>query len=199
MNVLKIIILVASVIVSGCATSFKYTYDYKPKNEKLSFEVIDVRPPEEKQATLGSLYIDNDQYGIYRLGDDQIVPDRILYLSEYISERASDLLKDKIIKVSHFEIINNTHKASQRGATASLLGGLVGAVIYASTNPDANAFIQINLQLDTEGQSYSAQVDNAYTIDKMKGISKEQLAIVIRKAMDLAIDNILEHMQKHAN
>jgi hypothetical protein len=192
MNIVIIALFGLSLLASGCATSKKYNYDCTPKNEKLAFEIQDKRPEKEKQAEIMSLSISSDQYGIYRLGDGQVIPDRILYLSEKISERAEGKLNGKQITVSHFEIFNNQQKAMKGTALAASLGGLVGAAIYASVSPDVNAFIQVELELNTDGKSYGTKIIKGYTIDTWKGISDEQLANQIKQAMDLAVEDVLK-------
>jgi len=53
-------------------------------------------------------------YGVYRIGDDQLVPDRLALLGQALQTAHGDRLSGKSIEVHRFEVFNN-YQAMLRG------------------------------------------------------------------------------------
>lgn len=198
MRWLKTVAIAVSVLVTGCATSMQYNYQYTPKNQTLGFEVKDDRAQEEKEGEIMSLVITSDQYGIYRLGDDQVIPDRVKYVSELFASKANARFNGKTVSIKKFEIFNNQQNALRGSSLAGSLGGIVGAAIHAAADPEANALIEVNLAIEVDGNTYSTKAIKPYVIDRWSGITKEAVAEEIRKAMDLGVDDIIKKVSGSA-
>lgn len=194
MKWVKLAALALSVFVTGCATSMQYNYQYTPTNQALGFDVKDERAQEEKEGEIMSLVITSDQYGIYRLGDDQVIPDRVKYVSELFAAKAADKFSGKTVSIKKFEIFNNQQSALRGNALAGSMGGIIGSAIHAAADPEANALIEVNLAIEVDGNNYTTKAIQPYVIDRWSGITKEAIAEEIRKAMDLGADDIIKKM-----
>ena len=177
--------------LQGCATTGTYNYQFQPSGVEPEFTLTDSRPETEKKAEIMSSNISSDQYGIYRLGDDQIVPDRILYLKDKLSVNGRYFTAQTNIHVKRFVIYNNMQEIIRRNAGFGLFGAagvLVGAAVE---KPDSDAFIITELVLEIDSRSYSSNVTTPYVINKTKGVSEEEMGTIIKSSMDEAINEIL--------
>jgi hypothetical protein len=172
-------------LISGCATHRQFSYYPEATNHTPSFTVSDKRPSSEKEAEVLSVNVMNDNYGIYRIGDTQLSPDRIAYLIRKLSKNINNQLTDKNIIVDHFEIHNNLQKVLKKSATFGAFG-LVGGVVSGFTdNPDA--LIDVKLQLTVDGRPYNFHIVHGYKVGKWKGASNEMIAKEIHLAMENSI------------
>ena len=164
--ILVIKILIIGVLInlfSGCATSVKYQISSVKQINKLSgnnisFNLIDSRNPTDKKAEIMSLSISDCWYGIYRLGDQQILPDRISILSNELEKYFGSRLRDKNISVIKFEIFNNIQSSLRSGASApyGAIGDLFNSLSCESVldnkkNPNNKPSVIVYLELDIDG------------------------------------------------
>jgi hypothetical protein len=182
--------------LQGCATTGTYNYQFQPTGVEPIFTLIDSRPEMDRKAEIMSSNIASDQYGIYRLGDNQIVPDRILYLKEKLSENDRYFTEQTNIHVKRFVIYNNMQEIIRRNAGFGLFGAagvLVGAAVE---KPDSDAFIITELALEIDSRTYSSNVTTPYVINKAKGVSEEDMGKIIKSSMEEAINEILLELGK---
>lgn len=179
-------------LISGCATTAKYNYEYEIKSTTQTFNLIDARPESEKTAEVMSYIIGNELYGVYRLGDEQIIPDRMAYLADILASHHKENLDGKNVKVSHFEIFNDMRDFLTGTALSVSLGGALGSALDASINPEGNAVIEVWISLEVDNKTFESKIARGYTISKSGGISERQLADEIRQAMDLAINTAMK-------
>ncbi len=182
-------------LLQGCATSIQYNYKYQPDGIKPSFSLTDDRPDIDKKGEILSAMITNDQYGIMRLGDNQVIPDRILYLKEQLDAKARDKLSSRNIEVTHFAIYNNMHAYLKRSATLGALTGGLGVLVDSAVGKKTgDAFIVTELGLTVDSTQYSSRITTPYSINKISGIDKDDLAKNIKLSMDQAIDDLISKM-----
>jgi len=192
------ILLLTAIILQGCATSARYNYKYQSMGVDPSFIIMDNRPEQEKKSKIMSIWITNEKYGIYRLGDAQVIPDRIMYLKEQLYEKAGEKLASKKIEVNHFVIYNDMHACLTRNAIVlGLTGAIGGAVDAVAVKQTADAFIVTELELTVDSQYFSTRIEMPYIYSKIKGIKKEALAAHIKQSMDEAIAELITEMQSN--
>lgn len=164
MNKISYFILVLIVsLSSGCAR--KFTYDCQPNNrQEVNFTIVDSRPDIEKKGEALSTWVGNKNYGIFRLGDDQLIPDRLQFLTDKLTNGTNSLLSGKTIIIKHFEIFNNQQKALRKIAGFSSFG-VIGAVALSATDDD-EAYIEANLEMLVDDKPYSSKARHGYILNK---------------------------------
>jgi hypothetical protein len=190
-NIILVFMISVFAALQGCATTGTYTYQFQPSGVEPVFTLIDSRPETDKKAEIMSSNISSDQYGIYRLGDDQIIPDRIVYLKDKLSQNGRYFTAQTNIHVKRFVIYNNMQEIVKGNAGFGLFGAagvLVGAAVE---KPDSDAFIITELALEIDSKSYSSNVTTPYVINKTKGVSEEEMGAIIKSSMDEAVNEIL--------
>ncbi len=95
--------------------------------------IDDVRPQTDKEYTIGSIMVYNDDYGIWTLGDDMFTPTSIELLKKYINNTTSKWKKQpKEIKLKLKRLkFEANHQASMLNEGSAQLGPL-GVVIAES-------------------------------------------------------------------
>ena len=96
-----------------------------------------------------SYNVANDLYGITRLGNAQIIPDRVPYLVARLKERAGNRLSGGKMTIEHFTVHLNKQAAYRKFAVGVALGGIVGHVIQSNLDP-SRPFIDTELRLTIE-------------------------------------------------
>lgn len=195
-NIILVFMISVFAALQGCATTQIYNYQFQPSEEEPIFTLIDSRPEMDKKAEIMSSNISSDQYGIYRLGDNQVVPDRILYLKDKLSENGKYFTAQMNIHVKRFVIYNNMQEIIRRNAGFGLFGAagvLVGAAVE---KPNSNAFVVTELALEINSRTYSSNVTTPYVINKAKGVSEKDMGEIIKSSMDEAINEILLEFAK---
>ncbi len=183
-SILSIVLLIVSF---GCAPKQPLVYNYDFTKVTPAFTISDERPAPEKKAEILSVNILNDNYGIFRIGDNETVPDRIQYLTNQLGNKANSQLSGKQVVVKHFEIHNNLQKILKRGATFGTFG-LVGGVLAGVTkNPDA--LIDIKLALTIDQKQHDVHLVRGYKLPS--GKDENQVATEIYQGIDEAIDRIV--------
>jgi len=181
-NVVLIILCVLP-FIAGCTPAQQYLIGSQLKDvETNTLSIIDARPDSEKRAEILSLMVTSDNYGIFRIGDGQLTPDRISFLSNALNEQAVEQFSGKTITLKHFEIFNNQQKALKKTAGYSAFG-VAGAVAFAGVADDADAYIEVNLEFSVDDTTFAAKSVTGYRIDKWSGISDDQVATHIQTTM----------------
>ena len=121
MKITKIPLFVGLCLLSNCATSIKYNVGDTPTNKR-KIEIVDERDDIQKKSKIMSMSVSNCWYGIYRVGDDQLVPDRMEILAEKMTKNGGDKIDGKKIIVKRFEVYNNIQKDLRKVAVASAFG-----------------------------------------------------------------------------
>lgn len=138
---LPVYIVVCS-IISGCANSIKYDVGNLSPGGPSTLEVVDRRDADQKKPKIMSASVSNCWYGIYRIGDEQVVPDRLRILASELEEKLGEKAKGRKLVVNRFEIYNNIQRELRKAAVASsfgLLGALMMKHIEAGGCSDAFA------------------------------------------------------------
>ena len=177
-------------IISGCASKQKYISQQYSNLKKPDLIILDKRPDKEKYDEILSVNISSDNYGIFRIGDNQMVPDRIIYLANRLESKSNNKLLNKSIVLNNFEIHNNLQKLLRRGVTAGAFG-LVGGLVYTGLTETPDALIDVNLAFTVDNKQYSSHLIRGYRFpDDTKG-SSDQVAAEIYTAIDETIDRIV--------
>jgi hypothetical protein len=195
-NIILVFVISIVAALQGCATTGTYNYQFQPSGVEPVFTLIDSRPETDKKAEIMSTNISSDQYGIYRLGDEQIVPDRIMYLKEKLSENGGYFTTQTSIRVKRFVIYNNMQEIVRRNAGFGLFGAagvLVGAAVE---KPNSDAYIITEIELEIDTRTYLSNVTTPYVINKTKGVSEKDMGAIIKSSMDEAINEILHEFGK---
>lgn len=197
-------------ILQGCATSFTFDYNHTIDKAVQKINIIDSRPAEEKEAKILSLLVSSPDYGIYRLGDSQIIPDRMEYLNEQLSLKAKNKISTSPVIVRNFSIYRDVHETmlataisigtTSAGAALQSLGYLKsqGYTPYYPPRPNDNSlpegFIKTEINLEINSKTYhSKQAVPYYPSD----ITKEKdLFEVMAEAIQLSIDQALNEIIK---
>ena len=146
------LLLAACAGLGGCAApalSIPYVYASEVVPVPLGFTVEDRRPPSESESEMLSYNVANDLYGITRLGNAQIIPDRVPYLVARLKERAGNRLSGGKMTIEHFTVHLNKQAAYRKFAVGVALGGIVGHVIQSNLDP-SRPFIDTELRLTIE-------------------------------------------------
>ena len=179
-------------VMFGCTPRQQFVHHYDLTSSTPTFTVSDERPQAEKIAKVLSINVMNDNYGIYRIGDSQMTPDRFTYLTSQLSSKANNRLVSKNIIVKHFEIHNNLQKVMKQSASFGTFG-LVGGIISGVTdNPDA--LIDINLQLTVDHKPHVTHIVRGYSVPKWEGATDELVTIEIYAAIDEAIGRVVSDL-----
>jgi hypothetical protein len=140
------LLVICSTLFVGCATPTKYQISEGVTSTKSSFELIDSRDEVQKTSHLLSSTATNCFYGIFRIGDEQIVPSRLTILSNALEESMGHKLQGKKVIVNRFEILNNLQKplremaAADKNSDAELLLALISEMIISDACKDTLAF-----------------------------------------------------------
>lgn len=154
--------------LSGCATSTKYPYDDAWKDQASTFRIIDQRPEVEKTPEVISLSLQSERYGEYRLGDAQLVPERIAYIRGQLLAINADQFDQTTAYLKHFEIFNKLGSAhrnaaanfafSAAAASAGIPDGGPGILsVSADGTPIAQwPRIELFVEIELNGKTYSS-------------------------------------------
>lgn len=109
MNVKKFILLVFLISIAGCGgpTIKPFVSDFVIQDET-SFTLIDKRNPAVNLPQKGSYNRTACDYGIMRIGNSEVVPDRVDYLRTRLeNEIGPEKLEGKIIFLNQFDLYFN--------------------------------------------------------------------------------------------
>jgi len=120
--------------------------------------IEDIRPQTDKEYTIGSIMVYNDDYGIWTLGDDMFTPTAIELLKKHINHATSkwkNQPKEIRIKLKRLKFESN-HQASMLAEGSTQLGPLGVAIAekmhgkkfekqYDKTKPFVLGFIEADV------------------------------------------------------
>jgi len=209
-------ITVISAFNAGCASSQVYQLDYEPVAAD-KFTIVDQRNVERKKSKILSLNISNCAYGIYRIGDTQLQPERMVYLNERLSAALADRDLPAQIVVPRFDVYLNRQVYVREFAGAVSPAGLVGDIVIdracktkygdeagysADENPTGLDAGITHLAVDINGTNYAARglalvprVEPGAPHDRDKLLKMQSDAI--KESIDIAIDEILNQVVQH--
>jgi len=174
--------------LAGCtAPALSVTYPYAPEAAAapLGFTVVDRRPPSESESEMLSYNISNDLYGIARLGDTQVTPNRVPYLMARLKATAGDRLNGSTVTVERFTVHLNKQAAYRKFAAGVAVGGIVGGVIQSNLDP-TRPFVDTELRLTVGSQSVSSR----QRINLGSGPEQDAVATAIKASFDAAARDI---------
>lgn len=171
-------VLAACAGLSGCASSpLSTVYPYAPdlKPVPLGFAVVDRRLSAESESEVLSPHTTNENdYGIARLGDAQVTPNRVAYLAVRLQEKAGDRLRGGTLTIERFTIHLN-----KQGAGAP-------AAVSTGSFDDTRPFVDTELSLRVGAQWLSTR----QRVNVGNGPEATQVAGAIRASIDAAADDI---------
>ena len=187
--------LICGALMIGCAAAPQYRVDEEASPSESGFDVIDKRDEAQKKPEVMSYLGSSCWYGIFRLGDDQIVPSRLALLAKGLREGLGGQLQGKKVVVSRFEIFNNTALSSI--STYGLLGVGSGSGCESAFAPEKNPrnlpAIVVNVDLDIDGRRIRDKIVQIEPVgdDRISGPIvtervKRAMVASIRRIVDLA-------------
>jgi len=190
------LVLAASAGLAGCAApalSVKYPYAPEAVASPLGFTVVDRRPPSESESEILSYNISNDLYGITRLGDTQVTPNRVPYLMSRLKDTAGDRLNGSTVTIEHFTIHLNMQATYRKVAVGAAVGGVasgalgsaIGAVIQSDMDP-TRPFVDTELKLLVGSQPVSSR----QRVNLGSGSVNPAIASAIKASLDAAAGDI---------
>jgi hypothetical protein len=194
--------------LQGCANAFTFNYQHTINDSVQKIALVDSRPAEEKEAKILSLLVSSSDYGIYRLGDSQIIPDRMEYLKEQLSIKAGNKIKTSTVTVKNFSIYRDVQYAMRNTAVSIGLSSASAALqtsgylekqeytTYYPSRPNDNSapegFIKTEIVIEIDSKIYqSKQAVPYYPSD----ITKDRdLFAVIAEAIQISIDQSINEI-----
>jgi len=191
-------LLVCSSLVMGCASSVKYQIDQEGLGTTSRFELIDNRDTTQKTSETMSLSIMNCWYGIYRLGDDQIVPSRLVILSKALEDSLGPKLQGKKVIINRFEIFNNMQSLLRGASSTSIIGAIF--VPRACTdafalelNPSNASAVIVIVDIDIDGKKIK---DKIVQIDPEVTAWANDITERVKRAVHGAVRKVVETASK---
>lgn len=94
--------------------------------------IQDLRPPEERLSERFSILVSNPAYGIERLGDERLIPNRVRLLQHRVFEKFNqDKSNSPVsVKLNHFVVYSNMASLGRRMAFNSAPGAISGALTH---------------------------------------------------------------------
>jgi len=195
-------LLVCITLLTGCATSKVYVLGEDLVPRKTNFELIDKRDEIQKKAEIMSLSITNCWYGIYRLGDEQLVPDRLAALSRALEDLVGSKLSGKQVIINRFEIFNNMQSAVRgTGGGDYSVEGLVRSAIIANGceaafaldgNPANLPAVIVNLDVEVGGKTVKDKVVQLEPQGQDTFVNGPFATERVKRAVDAAIMRVVE-------
>ena len=183
--------LVCGIFLAGCATPPTYQISGEILS-KSSIELIDKRDEAQKKSELMSYLISSCWAGIFRLGDEQIVPSRLTFLAKELDEKLSPKSQVKKVIVNRFEIFNN---ALSKVSTYGLVGVGSGSGCESAFSPEKNPAnlpaIVVNVDLEIDGKRIRDKIVQIEPVgdDRINGpITTDR----VRRAMAASVKRIVD-------
>ncbi|PTU73492.1 hypothetical protein [Pseudomonas mangrovi] len=133
MHLIKSLLVVTAVALSGCTTAPTLpppTFPGIEQSNKIAIE--DLRPASESEKKIFSLMVSSDAYAIYRVADNATDPTGPRLLAHRAYEAFPQLAEQPSIKVLHFVTYANMQSHLRRSVTQGLLIGPVGMALVGS-------------------------------------------------------------------
>lgn len=122
--------LMILLVLTGCASTVKTSLKLPYESTGSSVQIIDQRPPSQKEQSIMSLNLLNCEYGSFQMGDVGENPGRVKVLGNYLDKNIPEQLKNKSLHLKSFTIHVNS-SAQLRGQVSKIYGGgiLTDAII----------------------------------------------------------------------
>lgn len=109
--------------MSACVTKPVFVLDPEAGQTAVksnaNFTIIDKRPSEDRESSMGSLIITSDHYGVFMLGDERFVPAPVTALTNRMTRIFAGELRHPVtvtITLNRFNTQNNAQAAMRHGA-----------------------------------------------------------------------------------
>lgn len=184
---LSLAVTFGAVLLTGCATSAKYTLDTAPGTSLPSIKFVDNRNEEQKRSEVMSTSITDCWYGVYRLGDEQTEPPRLSYFAKSLDSLMGGELAGKTVRIDTLEVFNNWQsvlRPSSRGGTdptgaayglaqpttgAAVVGNALGSAIAGAIMSNACRANSPKLAVDRNPNNLPAVIVNYdFTVDSRR-------------------------------
>ncbi len=135
--VLRLFIPAVCALIAGCATKPVFVIDPGAQQADVKSSVgvtlIDKRPADDRESSIGSLMVTSDRYGIQVLGDERFVPAPTVALANRAERVLSGMLSKRpssvTITLNRFNTQNNMQTAMRQGAVGASGLGPLGVAI----------------------------------------------------------------------
>jgi hypothetical protein len=135
--VVRLFIPVVCALIAACATEPVFVIDPGAQQADVKSSVgitlIDKRPADDRESSIGSLMITSDRYGIQVLGDERFVPAPTVALANRAERMLSGMLLKRpssvTITLNRFNTQNNMQTAMRQGAIGASGLGPLGVAI----------------------------------------------------------------------
>ncbi|MCB1615501.1 MAG: hypothetical protein KDI30_05755 [Pseudomonadales bacterium] len=190
--------VIALLTLQGCGTPVPFQYSYQPSGITPAFTLEDARPAADLGAKSLSLIITSDNYGIFRLADNEVQPDKIQFLRDSLSRQQQRLPASSSIVVRRFAVYNNLQQVIKRNNNIGFLTGPLGVAGDISLNPgQLPAAIMAELEFTLAAASTSpatcqAKTGVPYVVDKKTGPNRAEVENAILAAMQQVIELALQ-------
>jgi hypothetical protein len=192
-------------LLMGCTPTWHWDLSYDQPLLANSVQIIDVREEAEKQFENMSYLVTSCSYGIWRIGDAQIVPDRVAYLADQLGKKAPDKVQGKSITLSKFDVFNNgqanVRKENTTGLIESALSNsscvgdeTVPGGFRLSENPDFTTVIVSEIVIDIGEDTKKVRGVMPYELVP-KGVDPGvYLGVKARELFDKMIDDLVAQL-----
>jgi hypothetical protein len=189
-------ILLLCALLNGCAgVKYKIADDVNGAGSQLS--IVDRRDEKQKTSEIMSLLTGTCWYGIYRLGDDQLAPDRMSVLKNRLATLAGAQVAGRQIEVSRFEVFNNYNGGG--GVTDAVLPTTWNQShdckqayeIRTADNADLKPSVVVWIDVSIAGRKYAVRQSQLTPLgSKLTPFDADPLPERIRNAVSGAIDKL---------
>lgn len=129
------LILVGLLLTTGCVMHPTVKLSNAAEAVNHPFTLVDQRPGDQAESAILSSVITNCAYGIARLGDQNVKPDRLRYLANRLAAEKGAVLSGKQVVVEAFSIYRNNQLKLRGGvmpnASGVAIAGLRGVECFA--------------------------------------------------------------------
>jgi hypothetical protein len=121
-----LLVAAVCVVINACVTRPTYVIDsgaaQTNRKSGASVTIVDKRPAEDRESSIGSLVATSDRYGIYVLGDERFTPAPTVVLASRTEHTLSGMTRrpsSVTITLNRFNTQNNMQTAMRHGAVAA--------------------------------------------------------------------------------
>ncbi|WP_019616846.1 hypothetical protein [Psychromonas ossibalaenae] len=123
----KLFVIICTTLIVGCSNVSKVEVPNIAESESVNF--VDLRPANEKENEIFSLFITSDAYALYRRGDDLVEPAPVRLLQHRAYEKLSSEGNNPEVVVYHMVVYLNLQSELRGVSLGGLFGGAVGGAI----------------------------------------------------------------------
>jgi hypothetical protein len=170
MRFFKMLVLF-SVLFCACAKSVKYQIGSPDLASSNQIKLTDRRPEKEKKAEAMSLNKNNCWFGVYRIGDDQLTPQKMEILTSILQLNLKDKVNGKSLVVNRFEVFNNIQLGMKKAVSMASFGmvkpvpsaseiksGKCGDAFSLDINPENMPSVIVLYDVVLDGKAISGKI-----------------------------------------